>query len=70
MWAPDYPWGRTEGEYEREVQRELRIFGPREQAQPGEVLVSSTVRDLVAGSGLNWGAPYSPGDGHIERPET
>jgi class 3 adenylate cyclase len=33
MWAPDYPWGRTEGEYEREVQRELRIFGPREQAR-------------------------------------
>jgi pimeloyl-ACP methyl ester carboxylesterase len=33
MWAPDYPWGRTEGEYEREVQSELRIFGPREQAR-------------------------------------
>ena len=33
MWAPDYPWGRTEEEYEREVERELRIFGPREQAR-------------------------------------
>jgi class 3 adenylate cyclase len=32
MWAPDYPWGRTEEEYEREVQRDLRAFGPREQA--------------------------------------
>jgi pimeloyl-ACP methyl ester carboxylesterase len=32
MWAPDYPWGRTEAEYEREVERDLRIFGPREQA--------------------------------------
>jgi pimeloyl-ACP methyl ester carboxylesterase/class 3 adenylate cyclase len=33
MWAPDYPWGRTEEEYEREVEHELRIFGPREQAR-------------------------------------
>src|SRR5689334_11942697 len=32
MWAPDYPWGRTEEEYEREVERALQIFGPREQA--------------------------------------
>ncbi len=31
MWAPDYPWGRTEAEYEAEVERDLRIFGPREQ---------------------------------------
>ena len=33
MWAPDYPWGRTEEEYEREVERDLRIFGPRERAR-------------------------------------
>jgi pimeloyl-ACP methyl ester carboxylesterase len=32
MWAPDYPWGRTEQEYEREVERDLRFFGPRPQA--------------------------------------
>src|SRR5438067_13455530 len=32
MWAPDYPWGRTEEAYEREVQRDLRAFGPRDQA--------------------------------------
>src|SRR5262245_29551883 len=31
MWAPDYPWGRTEEEYEREVERDLRIFGPRDR---------------------------------------
>jgi class 3 adenylate cyclase len=29
MWAPDYPWGLTEQEYEREVERDLRIFGAR-----------------------------------------
>jgi pimeloyl-ACP methyl ester carboxylesterase len=33
MWAPDYPWGRTEEEYDREVTRDLRVFGPREQAR-------------------------------------
>ncbi len=32
MWAPDYPWGRTEAEYEREVAAALEIFGPRERA--------------------------------------
>jgi class 3 adenylate cyclase len=33
MWAPDYPWGRTEEEYEREVERDLRGFGPRDEAR-------------------------------------
>ena len=33
MWAPDYPWGRTEADYEREVHRDLQIFGPREAAR-------------------------------------
>jgi pimeloyl-ACP methyl ester carboxylesterase len=29
MWAPDYPWGRTEEQYQLDLQRELRVFGPR-----------------------------------------
>ncbi|HSD80664.1 MAG TPA: adenylate/guanylate cyclase domain-containing protein [Solirubrobacteraceae bacterium] len=32
LWAPDYPWGSTEEAYRRRMERELRIFGPREQA--------------------------------------
>jgi pimeloyl-ACP methyl ester carboxylesterase len=32
MWAPDYPWGKTEEEHEREVERDLRLFGPRDRA--------------------------------------
>jgi pimeloyl-ACP methyl ester carboxylesterase len=32
MWAPDYPWGRSEEDYQREMERDLRLFGPREQA--------------------------------------
>jgi len=31
MWAADYPWGRTEADYEHEVEQALRVFGPREQ---------------------------------------
>jgi pimeloyl-ACP methyl ester carboxylesterase len=38
MWAPDYPWGRTEEDYQGELERELRIFGPR--AQGKEALAS------------------------------
>jgi pimeloyl-ACP methyl ester carboxylesterase len=33
MWAPDYPWGRSEDDYERDVNRALQAFGPREQAR-------------------------------------
>jgi pimeloyl-ACP methyl ester carboxylesterase len=33
MWAPDYPWGQTEEAYEREVERALQVYGPREQAR-------------------------------------
>src|SRR5713101_2124207 len=33
LWAPDYPWGRTEEEYEREIERDRRIFGPRAHAR-------------------------------------
>ena len=33
MWAPDYPWGSTEEQFRREVERDLRIFGSREEAE-------------------------------------
>ena len=39
MWAHDYPWGRSEEQYEHEVDRALQAFGPREQAR-------ESVRDL------------------------
>jgi class 3 adenylate cyclase len=32
MWAPDYPWGLTEEQYAREVERDLQLFGPRDRA--------------------------------------
>jgi len=27
MWAPDYPWGRTEDQYRADVDRALRLYG-------------------------------------------
>ena len=33
LWAPDYPWGRTEDEFEREIQQELRVYGSRDDAR-------------------------------------
>jgi pimeloyl-ACP methyl ester carboxylesterase len=47
MWAPDYPWGRTEDEYDREVQDELRIFGPRAQARASVQALGTLRKDEV-----------------------
>jgi pimeloyl-ACP methyl ester carboxylesterase len=53
MWAPDYPWGRTEEEYVREVEDALQLFGPRDRAS--EVLRAigrfddEEVDDFIAG---------------------
>ena len=33
LWAPDYPWGRTEEQYERDIERALQIYGPRDRAR-------------------------------------
>jgi alpha/beta hydrolase fold len=32
MWASDYPWGRSEELYRLETERDLRLFGSREEA--------------------------------------
>ena len=61
MWAPDYPWGRTEEEYEREVARDLRMFGPRDQARESVRMLGSFDDEEVEGflEMLRFGA--SPG---------
>jgi pimeloyl-ACP methyl ester carboxylesterase len=33
MWASDYPWGRMEEAYQREVDRALKVYGPRADAR-------------------------------------
>jgi len=47
MWAPDYPWGRTEDDYQREVERDLRIFGPRDVARESVRALGSFEDDEV-----------------------
>ncbi len=32
LWAPDYPWGRTEEQYERAIDEALEVYGPRARA--------------------------------------
>jgi pimeloyl-ACP methyl ester carboxylesterase/class 3 adenylate cyclase len=45
LWAPDYPWGRTEEQYTRDVERDLRLFGPRAQAREAVRPLLSTTED-------------------------
>ena len=33
LWAPDYPWGRTDQQYRADVERERRIHGSRADAE-------------------------------------
>jgi pimeloyl-ACP methyl ester carboxylesterase len=33
LWAPDYPWGLSEEQYARQVERELRLYGCRADAE-------------------------------------
>src|SRR5918912_3331588 len=29
LWAPDFPWGRSESSYQREVDQALQVYAPR-----------------------------------------
>jgi pimeloyl-ACP methyl ester carboxylesterase len=33
MWAPDYPWGQSAQQHRHDVDRQLPIYGPRDQAE-------------------------------------
>jgi pimeloyl-ACP methyl ester carboxylesterase len=33
LWAPDFPWGRRESAYQREVDQALRVYAPRAEAR-------------------------------------
>ena len=33
LWAPDYPWGRSEAAYQREVDQALRVYASRAEAR-------------------------------------
>jgi pimeloyl-ACP methyl ester carboxylesterase len=33
LWAPDFPWGRSESAYQREVDQALKVYAPRADAR-------------------------------------
>jgi pimeloyl-ACP methyl ester carboxylesterase len=39
LWAPDFPWGRSEEDYRQETERVLRIYGPRREAREAAQLL-------------------------------
>ena len=47
-WAPDYPWGVTDQAYERRIEQELRIYGPREEALAAEQALGSFSQEEAA----------------------
>ncbi len=61
MWAPDYPWGRTEERYRLETDRQLAIFGPRSHAQEAARLLGQFDEDEVGPLVEYWRQSASPG---------
>jgi pimeloyl-ACP methyl ester carboxylesterase len=61
MWAPDYPWGRTEEQYRLETERQLAIFGPRAQAEDAVRLLGRFEDDEVGQLVDYWRQSASPG---------
>jgi pimeloyl-ACP methyl ester carboxylesterase len=63
MWAPDYPWGHTEDEYRREVDRDLGLYRSREEAL--EAVLSRGLQFDDDDEAQNWVSYYrwsgSPG---------
>ena len=61
MWAPDYPWGRTEESYRIETEGQLAIFGPRPQAEQAARLLGQFADDEVGPLVEYWRRSASPG---------
>ena len=61
MWAPDYPWGRTEERYRLEMERQLAIFGPRAQAEDAVRLLGRFEDEDVGPLVDYWRQSASPG---------
>jgi pimeloyl-ACP methyl ester carboxylesterase/class 3 adenylate cyclase len=61
MWAEDFPWGRSEEAYRREVDKALRVYGSRDEARK-EVRALGMQSDVEVEAFIDyirWGA--SPG---------
>jgi pimeloyl-ACP methyl ester carboxylesterase/class 3 adenylate cyclase len=61
MWAPDFPWGRTEEQYSVEMEHELAIFGPRARAEEAVRLLGRFEPDEAGPLVDYWRQSASPG---------
>jgi len=61
MWAPDYPWGRTEEQYRIEMERQLAIFGPRAKAEEAVRVLGRFAAEDVGPLIDYWRQSASPG---------
>src|SRR5438105_2888046 len=61
MWAPDYPWGRTEERYRLEMERQLAIFVPRTHAEEAVRLLGRFQDDEIGPLVDYWRQSASPG---------
>jgi pimeloyl-ACP methyl ester carboxylesterase len=61
MWAPDFPWGRTEEQYRLEMEGQLAIFGPRPQAEEAVRQLGVFASDEVGPLVDYWRRSASPG---------
>jgi pimeloyl-ACP methyl ester carboxylesterase len=61
MWAPDFPWGRTEERFRLETERQLAIFGPRAQAEEAVQLLGRFSEAEAAQMVDYWRQSASPG---------
>ena len=55
MWAPDFPWGRSEEAYQREMNQALRVYADRDEAR--KVVRSLGMQSEDAGRGIYRPAP-------------
>ncbi len=47
LWAPDFPWGRSEAAYQREVDQALQVYGPRAEAAEAVRALGMRTQDEV-----------------------
>ena len=58
MWAPDYPWGRSEEQYRADLEADLRLYGRRAEAAaqvgslPGCGRKRTRARSSITSAGL------------------
>jgi len=61
MWAPDYPWGRTEEQYRADMEARLAIFGSPAEAEAAVRMLGPFAEDDASALLDLWRQSASPG---------